>query len=180
MLETLIILCILLAFIFPLHFIAITLGAGTTWLIYRGNLFLKRQPKEGQPIIWISLMATAANFLMSLFVGGVMASLVFYIIYDNYYLFLFNFAFCSIISLRWFGFSHKRYMAQVLKIKTRSAVPATFKEVNGQGEDPVQRLFAMCIGLGKKTGMGLGMVPIFLSGSFTTSTTCMISQATTR
>jgi len=166
MLETLIILYILLAFIFPYQALAITLGAGTIWLFYRGNFLLKKQPKMGKPIIWISVIATAVNFFMSILVGGAMASFVYYFIYGNNYLFLFNFAFCSIISLRWFDFSHRLYQAQVSKHKKGSAPPVAFRNANGQGKEWPQPLFVMCMGLGKKTGMGVGMVPIFIDSGY--------------
>jgi len=166
MLETLVVLYILLAFIFPFHLLAITLGIGTAWLIYRGDFLLKKQPINGKQLIWLLSIASVVNFLLSILVGGVMASLVFYIIYDNNYLFLFNFAFCSIISLRWFDFSHKIYEVQVAKIKRGSVAPARFRNVNGQGGDTIQPLFAVVVGLGKKTGMGAGMVPIFIDSGY--------------
>lgn len=166
MLESLIILYILLVFIFPFHSLAITLGAGTAWFIYRGYFLLKSQPVKGKSIIWLALTATVGNFILSILLGGAMASLVFYIIYPNYYLFLFNFAFCALISLRWFDFSHRLYQARIADIKKGSDAPEAFLKDNSHGEESIAPVFAMCMGLGKKTGMGIGMVPIFIDSGY--------------
>ncbi len=166
MLETLIVLYILLAFIFPFHSLALTLGVGITWLIYQGNLLLLNQPLKGKPIIWFSLMATAVNFFMSMVVGAAMASLVYFIILGNFYLFLFNFSFCAIISLRWFDFAHKLYQTQVLKLKKGSSAPATFIRADSEEGVTPPPLFSVCMGLSKKTGVGGGMVPIFIDSGY--------------
>jgi len=166
MIETLIVAYILFAFSFPLHSLALTLGAGTTWIIYRGSFLLKNQPKKGKPIIWYSMKASVINFFLSMILGGAMASFVFFIIFDNYYLFLFNFAFCSIISLRWFDFSHKLFEQKIRNLMIDSE--ALFSFFNGkktQDRDEVP-LFAICIGLSKKTGMGAGMTPIFMDSGY--------------
>ena len=165
MLETLIVLYILLAFIFPFHSLVISLGAGTAWLIYRGNFLLKNQPLKGKPIIWISLLATAVNFFMSALVGVGMASLVYFFILGNYYLFLFNFLFCAAISLRWFDFAYKLYQAQILKLIKSPPASAAFFEADDENVTS-QPLFAVCMGLSKKTGLGGGMVPMFIDSGY--------------
>jgi hypothetical protein len=166
MIETLIVAYILLAFSFPLHSLALTLGAGTTWIIYRGSFLLKNQPENGKPIIWHSMNASAINFFLSIMLGGAMASFVFYIIFDNFYLFLFNFAFCSIISLRWFDFSHKFFEHKINSLKIDSQIPLSSFKIRKTQENEESPLFALCIGLSKKTGMGGGMIPIFLDSGY--------------
>ncbi|MGV7220139.1 MAG: hypothetical protein ACQ9MH_01290 [Nitrospinales bacterium] len=166
MIEIFIVSYILLAFSFPLLSLALTLGAGTTWIIYRGSFLLKNQPENGRPIIWYSMKATAVNFILSIILGGAMAFFVYYVIYDNYYLLLFNFAFCSIIALRWFDFSHKIFEHKIIKLKSHSERPFSpiiEKKNKGDGDAP---LFAMCIGLTKKTGVGGGMIPTFLDSGY--------------
>ena len=166
MIETLIVAYILLVFSFPLHSLALTLGAGTTWVIYRANFLLKNQPEKGKPIIWLSMRATAINFFLSIILAGAMASFVFYMIFDNLYLLLFNFSFSSLISLRWFDFSHKIFEHQINKLKIDSGIPFNFlKEENTENQDEGP-LFALCIGLSKRTGVGGGMIPVFLDSGY--------------
>jgi hypothetical protein len=166
MIETLIVAYILLVFSFPLYSLALTLGAGTTWVIYRANLLLNNQPEKGKPIIWFSMKATVINFFLSIIMGGAMASFVYYMIFDNLYLLLFNFSFSSIISLRWFDFSHKNFEHQINKLKIASGIPfSNSKEKNTKNQDKAP-LFVQCMGLSKRTGIGGGMIPIFLDSGY--------------
>jgi hypothetical protein len=165
MIETLIVAYILLAFSFPLHSLALTLGVATTWILYRGSFLLKKQPEMGKQIIWILMKTSIINFFLSLLLGGAMASFVFFAIYDNYYLFLFNIAFCSIISLRWFDYSYKLYERQIKKLKIDSDVPPFFNISKSENKAEVP-LFAVCMGLSKKTGIGGGMTPIFVDSGY--------------
>lgn len=164
MLETLIVIFIFLVFLFPLKSLAVLLGAGTTLFLYRGRSLSSSQPKKGKPLLWYSLIATLANFFLSLLVGGAMASLVYFFIISNNYLFLFNFAFCSIISLRWFDYTFKLYQSRAARLKKDSSLPPLFSAE--ETEETLPPIFVMCIGMGKKTGFGPGMTPIFLDSGY--------------
>ena len=166
MIETLIVAYILLAFSFPLHSLALTLGAGTTWILYRGGFLLKNQPEKGKQIIWISIKASIINFFLSLLLGGAMATFVFYVIFDNYYLFLFNLAFCCIISLRWFDYSHKLFERQIKNLKIDLDVPHSQFKANTHENRVKAPLFVVCMGLSKKTGIGGGMTPLFIDSGY--------------
>lgn len=166
MLEILIVVFILLVFIFPLKSFAIALGAGTTYILYRGHALYNSQPKEGKPLIWYSTITTFANFFLSMMMGGAMAYLVYFFIISNDYLFLFNLAFCGIISLRWFDYTFKLYRSLALKLKKNSIGPSFSSTKTSFETEPVSPVFVMCMGLGKKTGFGLGMVPIYIDSGY--------------
>lgn len=164
MLEALIVIFIFLVFLFPFKSLAILLGAGTTLFFYRGRTLSNNQPKKGKPLIWYSSITTLANFFLSLLVGGCMASLVHFFIISNNYLFLFNFAFCAIISLRWFDYTFKLYQSLAKGLKKNSSVPPSFN--TEETDETLPPLFVMCQGMEKKTGFGLGMVPIFIDSGY--------------
>ena len=150
MLEFLLILYILILFIFPIPGVAIALGAGTSYLLYRKYLLWKKQPAPGKKIVTLAFITGTANIIISLILGAALAFTVHLLIFEHVYLFFFNFVFCSLISMRWFDFSHQLYRHFIFKYLN----PHT---VTGKN-DP----FAMLIGLRTSTGWGRGMTPVFL------------------
>ena len=150
MLEFLLISYILVLFIFPIPAVAIALGAGTSYFLYRKHLLWENQPGPGKKIVALAILSGAANIIISLALGAALAFAVHLLIFENVYLFFFNFVFCTLISIRWFDFSQRLYRHFISKYLN----PKFGTEEN----DP----FAMLIGLRARTGWGHGMTPVFL------------------
>jgi len=150
MLEFLFILYILVLFIFPILGVAIALGASTSYFLYRKNLLWKNQPDPGKKIVILEFIIGAANIIISLALGAALAFTVHLLIFENIYLFSFNFIFCSGVSLRWFNFLHRLNRYFISKY--------LHPDVEAGGNDP----FAILIGLRASTGWGRGMTPVFL------------------
>ena len=119
MIELTSVLFILLFFAFPLPALAGSLGIFTTWNLYRKYEAFKTQPHEGKKNLILGAALFLINFICSIFLGIAMAFAVYYFIYDNSYLFIFNFLFCSTISLRWFDFTHNLYRWFIFKLQSK-------------------------------------------------------------
>ena len=150
MLEFLLILYILVLFIFPIPGVAIALGAGTSYLLYRKYLLWKNQPDPGKKIVALALITGAANIIISLILGAALAFTVRLLIFKHVYLFFYNFVFCSLISMRWFDFLQPLYRHFIFKYLS--------PHITAGENDP----FAMLIGLRTSTGWGRGLTPVFL------------------
>ena len=150
MLEFLFILYILVLFIFPIPGVAIALGLSTSYFLYRKNLLWKNQPDPGKKIVILAFITGAANIIISLILGVALAFTVHLLIFENIYLFSFNFIFCSLIAMRWFNFLHRLHRYFITKYLHSGIVAG--------GNDP----FAILIGLRASTGWGRGMTPVFL------------------
>ena len=155
MLEIGITLVILLFFIFPIPGLAVCLGAWTCYLIYSKLLLLNRQPDRWKKIIWIHFLTRTIDIILSLAIAFMIALTVYFLIFDSLRLFIFNIIFCSLISIRWFDFTHVMYRHLILKLQPIS-VPAAKESV-----------FCMLIGQRSGTGIGVGMKSIFLDSGYT-------------
>ena len=155
MLEIGITLLILLFFIFPIAGVAVCLGAWTCYLVYGKLLLLNRQPYRWKKIVWIHFLNGAANTILSLAIAFMLALLVYFLIFDSTRLFIFNFIFCFLISIRWFDFTHVLYLRLVLKLQPIS-LPV-----------PKDSIFCMLIGQQSGTGIGIGMKSVSLDSGYT-------------
>lgn len=145
MIELTSVLFILLFFVFPLPVMAASLGLFTTWNLYRKYTSFTTQPNEGKKNLIISSVLFLVNFVCSIFLGATLAFAVHYFIFESIYLFIFNFLFCSTISLRWFDFTHSLYRLFIFKLKPKdTSIPSHF---------------AVCQGFRKREGFGL--TPVF-------------------
>ncbi|MFQ5671944.1 MAG: hypothetical protein ACE5G9_02540 [Nitrospinales bacterium] len=154
MLEFLFVVYLLILLIFPRFVLWGTLAVMGVFLIYRKYLLLKFQPAGGRKTIFLSAAASAANFLISLFLAFALAYLVNYWIFENTYLFLFNLIFSFAVSLRWFNFTHALYRHLILK-----------QNANVRTSDP-RSVFVTCLGFRKGIGWGLGLVPVFMDSGY--------------
>ncbi|MBT5471348.1 MAG: hypothetical protein HOK41_12155 [Nitrospina sp.] len=89
------------------------MGLYTTWIFSRSYESFKNQPLEGKRVLYIAWVAFFINFIMSLILALILASMVYILIFDYFYLFLFNIIFCFLISIRWFDFSFKFFQNQI-------------------------------------------------------------------
>lgn len=144
MVELVSVLLILLLFVFPLPIFAAGLGLFSTWGLYRKYETVKNQPVEGRKNLILSLVLFLMNFICSIFLGVALALAVHYFIFDNFYLFIFNFLFCTAISLRWFDFTHKLYRRYIFKLKPKATASH----------------FAVCQGFHRGEGLWLTQVYI--------------------
>jgi hypothetical protein len=145
MIELTSVLFILLLFVFPLPVLAASLGLFTTWNLYKKYTSFKAQPAEGKKNLILSSLLFLINFICSIFLGITLSFAVHYFIFDNIYLFIFNFLFCSTISLRWFDFTHNLYRLFISKLKPQY----TFTTAH----------FAICQGFRARDGFGL--IPVY-------------------
>ncbi len=146
MIELTAVLFILTLFIFPLPALVISLGLFTAWGLYRKYETYNNQPTEGKTILILTASLFLLNFIFSLFTGIALALGVYYLIYENFYLLIFNFIFCFAISLRWFDFTHHLYRLFIFKLKPfkngdvprpHFAVLQSFREKGRLGLNPV-------------------------------------------
>jgi len=144
MIELTSVLFILLLFVFPLPVLAASLGLFTTWNLYKKYTSFKAQPVEGKKNLILSSVLFLINFICSIVLGITLAFAVHYFIFDNIYLLVFNFLFCSTISLRWFDFTHNLYRLFIFKLKPKNTTTAAH--------------FAICQGFRKMNGFGLAPV----------------------
>ena len=154
MVEILLTLYILFAFIFPVPVLAVSLVVCGAYFAHRIYLLYRFQPGEGKKIFWLLFSASTANFILSLFLGVGLAMLVRVLFLDNSFLFAFNLIFCSSISLRWFNFTHRIFRHLTLKLKD-DRLTATPDSV-----------FVLLFGLRQGTGMNRGMIPVFADAGF--------------
>ncbi len=145
MIELTSVLFILLLFVFPLPVLAASLGLFTTWNLYKKYSSFKAQPSEGKTNLILSAALFLINFLCSIFLGVTLSFAVHYFIFDNIYLFIFNFLFCSTISLRWFDFTHNIYRLFIFKLKPK--------------DTSIKSHFAVCQGF--QTREGFGLTPVY-------------------
>ena len=155
MLEIGITLIILLFFVFPIPGVAVCLGAWTCYLIYGKLLLLNRQPDRWKKIVWIYFLTGTANTILSLAIAFMIALTVYFLIFDSLRLFIFNFIFSFLISIRWFDFTHVIYRRLILKLPSIS-LPA-----------PKDSVFCMLIGQRSGTGIGVGMKSVSLDSGYT-------------
>lgn len=156
MVEILLTLYILFAFIFPLPVLAVSVMVCGAYWAHRIHLLYRFQPGESKKIFWLLLSSSMANFILSLFLGVGLALMVRILFLDNSFLFVFNLIFCSLISLRWFNFTHRIFRYFILKFK-EDRFPET------QDEDSV---FVLLFGLRQGTGINRGMMPVFADAGF--------------
>jgi len=83
-----------------------------------------------------------------------LALVVYFLIFDSVRLFIFNFIFCFLISIRWFDFTHAIYRRLILNLQPLS-LPA-----------PKNSVFSMLIGQHSGTGMGIGMRSLSLDSGY--------------
>ena len=117
MIELAAVLIIMLLFVFPLPGLATGLGLFTTWGLYKKYESLNNQPAEGKKNLILSIALSLANIFCSIILGVALAFGVYYFIYDNFYLLIFNFLFCFAISLRWFDYTYILYRQFIFKLK---------------------------------------------------------------
>ena len=138
MIELTSVLIIMLLFVFPLPVLAISLGLFTTWSLYRKSEAFNNQPSEGKKNLILSLVLFLVNIICSIILGVTLAFGIYYFIFDNFYLLIFNFLFCSAISLRWFvsriifigtSFSNSNPLKQMLSLNPI----LSFVKVSGKG-----------------------------------------------
>ena len=141
MIELISVLFILLFFVFPLPALAASLGLFTTWNLYKKYTSFKIQPKEGRKNLVLSSVLFLINFICSICLGVTLSFAVHYFIFDSIYLFIFNFLFCSTISLRWFDFTHNLYRLFIFKLKPK--------------DTSIKSHFAVCQGFRARAGFGL-------------------------
>lgn len=145
MIELTSVLFILLFFVFPLPVLAGGLGLFTTWNLYKKYTSFITQPNEGKKNLVLSAVLLLINFIISISLGVTLAFAVHYLIYNSFYLFIFNFLFCSTISLRWFDFTHNLYRLFIFKLKPEDTSTASH--------------FAVCQGFRARDGFGL--IPVY-------------------
>ena len=73
----------------------------------------------------------------------------YYFIYDNFYLLIFNFLFCSATSLRWFDFTHNLYRHFIFKLKPFKA------------DALAQSYFVVCQGFWERDHGSFGLAPVY-------------------
>jgi hypothetical protein len=141
MIELTSVLLILLLFVFPLPIFAASLGLFTTRIIYNKYESFRIQPAEGKKSMIAGTVLFLINAICSILLGAALAFAVQYFILDNFYLFIFNFLFCSAISLRWFDFTHNLYRQFIFKLIPNKAFATSY--------------FVNCQGFRKRGGFGL-------------------------
>ena len=170
MIELTSILFILLFFVFPLPLLAASLGLFTTWNLYNKYSSFKSQPIEGKKNLILSAILFLTNFICSILLGITLSFAVHYFISDNIYLFIFNFLFCSTISLRCFDFTHNIYRLYIFKLKSKDpsikshfAIFQGFRSRDGFGLTPVYT----DAGTLRLEGNQLAFKGVFLEETFT-------------
>jgi hypothetical protein len=150
MIELAILILILVFFIFPIYTSAGCLGLYTTWFLYESYESFKNQPLEGKKVLSAIRTSFLINFIASLILGAQLAWVIFFFIYDLFHLFIFNFIFCFLISLRWFDFSYRYFQQLIIGRFTEKTTTDTF--------------FVICKGLKGKSNFG--MSPSFTDAGF--------------
>jgi hypothetical protein len=149
MIELASVLIILFLFVFPLPTLITSLGLLTTWGLYRKYETFHNQPLEGKKSLFLGLTMFLANTICSIAMGTALAFGVYYFIYDSFYLLIFNFIFCTAVSLRWFDFTYNIYRLFIFKLKP-------FKT-----NALVQSYFVICQGFRERDGKGFGLAPVY-------------------
>jgi len=150
MIELAILILIIGFFIFPLYTSAGCLGLFTTCFLYKSYESFKNQPLEGRKVLSAIRTSFLINFLASLILGAQLAWLIYFFIYDLFHLFIFNFIFCFLISIRWFDFSYRYFQQLIIGIYKEKTNTDTF--------------FVVCKGFNKESS--LGMSPAFTDAGF--------------
>ena len=145
MIELTAVLIIILLFVFPLPALAVSLGLFTTWSLY--GKYESNQPAEGKKNLILSMVLFLINIFCSIILGVTLALGVYYFIYDNFYLLIFNFVFCSAISLRWFDFTYNLYRHFIFKLKPT--------------DTSAQSHFVVCQGFREGEHGGFGLIPVY-------------------
>ena len=147
MIELTAVLIIILLFVFPLPALAVSLGLFTTWSLYGKYESFNNQPAEGKKNLILSMVLFLINIFCSIILGVTLALGVYYFIYDNFYLLIFNFVFCSAISLRWFDFTYNLYRHFIFKLKPT--------------DTSAQSHFVVCQGFREREHGGFGLIPVY-------------------
>ena len=147
MIELTAVLIIILLFVFPLPALAVSLGLFTTWSLYGKYESFNNQPAEGKKNLILSMVLFLINIFCSIILGVTLALGVYYFIYDNFYLLIFNFVFCSAISLRWFDFTYNLYRHFIFKLKPT--------------DTSAQSYFVVCQGFREREHGGFGLIPVY-------------------
>ena len=147
MIELTAVLIIILLFVFPLPALAVSLGLFTTWSLYGKYESFNNQPAEGKKNLILSMVLFLINIFCSIILGVTLALGVYYFIYDNFYLLIFNFVFCSAISLRWFDFTYNLYRHFIFKLKPI--------------DTSAQSHFVVCQGFREREHGGFGLIPVY-------------------
>jgi len=147
MIELTAVLIIILLFVFPLPALAVSLGLFTTWSLYGKYESFNNQPAEGKKNLILSMVLFLINIFCSIILGVTLALGVYYFIYDNFYLLIFNFVFCSAISLRWFDFTYNLYRHFISKLKPT--------------DTSAQSHFVVCQGFREREHGGFGLIPVY-------------------
>ena len=147
MIELTAVLIIILLFVFPLPALAVSLGLFTTWSLYGKYESFNNQPAEGKKNLILSMVLFLINIFCSIILGVTLALGVYYFIYDNFYLLIFNLVFCSAISLRWFDFTYNLYRHFIFKLKPT--------------DTSAQSHFVVCQGFREREHGGFGLIPVY-------------------
>ncbi|MFT4579505.1 MAG: hypothetical protein ACI9UO_002347 [Nitrospinales bacterium] len=150
MIELAILILILALFISPLYTSTGCLGLYTTWFLYKSYESFKNQPLKGKKVLSAIRTSFIINFIASLILGAQLAWLIYFSIYDLFHLFIFNFIFCFLISIRWFDFSY-RYFQQLIIGRFEKKTTADI-------------FFVVCKAFKKNSSFG--MSPIFTDAGF--------------
>jgi hypothetical protein len=146
MIELTCVLIIILFLVFPLPALVTSLGLLTTWVLYGKYDSFSNQPVEGKKQLTLGIAFFLINIICSIFLGIALSFGVYYFIFDDLYLLLFNFLFCSAVSLRWFDFTYNLYRLFIYKLKpfktnafdhTHFVICQGFRERSGFGLAPV-------------------------------------------
>ncbi|MCA9484805.1 MAG: hypothetical protein KC553_13825 [Nitrospina sp.] len=153
MLESLLILFILFLFITPVPALAVALGLSTSHFLYRKHMLLRYQPTVGKRLAQWTLACSAINLILSFLLALCLSLAVLYLLTDLFYLFLFNFVFCFMVSARWFDFTHHLYRSRVLALSEHHT-----RVQNATADSPL----VMVYGLRKSIGWGAGLTPVIV------------------
>jgi hypothetical protein len=147
MIELTSVLIIIFLFVFPLPTLIAGLGLFTTWSLYKKYEAFHNQPAEGKKNLILGITLFLINTVCSVFLGIALAFGVYYFIYDSFYLLIFNFLFCSAVSLRWFDFTYNLYRLFIFKLKPIDAL--------------AQSYFVLCQGFRERDYGGFGLAPVY-------------------
>lgn len=154
MLETLFVVYILLLFIFPLPVFMCSLAVAAYLLVYKKYLLIRCQPAPGRKLLLATGLADFANFTASLLLALALANIIHFLVFDYFYLFVFNTIFCFGISQRWFDFAYAIYRKAALNLKCVRQPPN------------VGAVFVTCTGYRKADGWGSGLIPVFMDSGY--------------
>lgn len=156
MIESLFILFIIFLFIIPIPTLSLALGLAIGHIFYKQFLLLRHQPAKHKSLVWYTLLCSAINLSSSLILAFALSYAVYYFLTDLSWLFIFNFLFCLLISVRWFDFSNYlfRYLIHRLSEQHTQAIKTTGPST-----------FVMIYGLRKSIGWGAGWTPVFVDAA---------------